>query len=69
MIMQEKNYPFDSTEQFSGSLPEILHDILATLRWQEQLVRYAIMKAEQQPSQTKRTKSSPKTNVKKKRKK
>ena len=69
MIMQEKNYRFDGTEQFSGDLPEILHDILATLRWQEQLVRYAIMKAERQPIRTKRAKSSSKTSPKKKRKK
>ena len=69
MIMQEKNYQFSDMEQFSGDLSETLHDILATLRWQEQLVRYAIIKAEQQPSQTKQTKSSSKTGTNKKRKK
>ena len=45
MPRQEKNR--GRTKQFPRDLESTLNDILAWLRWQEQLVRYAIGQVEQ----------------------
>jgi len=47
LARQEKNnHRLPRRDQFPADIETTLYDVLATLRWQEQLIRHAIQQAE-----------------------